>query len=114
MSIVEKFSKHLSYVDYPKNKKSSWHISGILPKFSNQIHKYDVRGMKIEDNGHLTKRGSTYSKANKIVFETRDEWLIFDTEEFHRYLYDNKIKIIHLNKMVKNLNKIWVLSKDKP
>lgn len=112
MNIINRFSQHLTYVDYPK-ERTSWHISGILPRFSNQVHKYDVRGMRAEDNGHLTKGGSTHSKADKIVFETDKRWLIFDTEEFHRYLYDNKIKIIHLDEMVKNLNKIWVLSKDK-
>jgi hypothetical protein len=47
MSIVERFSKFLIYVEYPK-EKCSWHISGIIPKHSNQIHKYDVRGMKAE------------------------------------------------------------------
>ena len=112
MNIINRFSQHLTYVDYPK-ERTSWHISGILSKFSNQVHKYDVRGMRAEDNGHLSKTGSTQSKADKIVFETEKIWLIFDTEEFHRYLYDNKIKIIHLDEMVKNLNKIWVLSKDK-
>jgi len=112
MNIVDRFAKNLVCVEYPK-EQCSWHISGIIPKFSNQVHKYDVRGMRAEDNGHLTKGGSTHSQADKIVFETDKRWLIFDTEEFHRYLYDNKIKIIHLDEMVKNLNKIWVLSKDK-
>jgi len=112
MNIVERFSKFLTYVEYPK-EKCSWHISGIIPKFSNQVHKYDVRGMRAENNGHLSKPGSTSSTADKMVFETDVNWLIFDTEEFHRYLYNNKITIIHLDDMVKNLNKIWVLSKDK-
>jgi hypothetical protein len=112
MNIINRFAKNLVCIEYPK-ERCSWHISGIIPKFSNQIHKYDVRGMRVEDNGHLSKPGSTSSKADKMVFETDINWLIFDTEEFHRYLYDNKITIIHLDDMVKNLNKIWVLSKDK-
>jgi hypothetical protein len=112
MNIIERFSKFLTYIEYPI-EKCSWHISGIIPKYSNQIHKYDVRGMKAEDNGHLSKAGLTSSKANKMVFETDKRWLIFDTEEFHSYLYNNKVKIIHIDEMVKNLSKIWVLSKDK-
>lgn len=112
MNIINRFAKNLVCIEYPK-ERCSWHISGIIPKFSNQIHKYDVRGMRVEDNGHLSKPGSTSSKADKMVFETDINWLIFDTEEFHRYLYNNKITIIHLDDMVKNLNKIWVLSKDK-
>ena len=111
-NILQKFSKLLTNVEHPK-KKCSWHISGILPKHSNQMHKYDVRGMRTEDNGHLSKPGSTESEADKIVFETGTSWLIFDIEEFHEYLHNNKIKIIHFDEMVKNLSKIWVLNKDK-
>ena len=110
MSIVERFSKFLIYVEYPK-EKCSWHISGILPKHSNQIHKYDVRGMRAEDNGYLSKPGSTSSKAHKIVFETDVNWLIFDTEELHKYLYNNKLKIIHLNKMIDNLRIVLKIEK---
>ena len=110
MSIVERFSKFLIYVEYPK-EKCSWHISGIIPKHSNQIHKYDVRGMKAKDNDHLSKPGSTSSKADKIVFETDVNWLIFDTEELHKYLYNNKLKIIHLNKMIDNLRIVWKIEK---
>jgi hypothetical protein len=112
MNIVDRFAKNLVHIIYPP-EKCSWHISGILPKHSNQIHKYDVRGMRAEDNGHLSKPGSTSSKADKMVFETDINWLIFDTEEFHRYLHDNKITIVHLDEMIKKLSKIWVLSKDK-
>jgi hypothetical protein len=112
MSMVERFSKSLTCIEYPK-EKCSWHISGIISKYSNQIHKYDVRGMKVENNGRLSKPGSTQSKADKIVFEIDTNWLVFDTEELHRYLHDNKITIIHLDEMVKKLSKIWVLSKDK-
>jgi hypothetical protein len=110
MSIVERFSKFLIYVEYPK-EKCSWHISGIIPKHSNQIHKYDVRGMKAKDNDPLSKPGSTSSKADKIVFETDVNWLIFDTEELHKYLYNNKLKIIHLNKMIDNLRIVWKIEK---
>lgn len=112
MNIIDRFSQNLTYIDYPK-EKCSWHISGIIPKFSNQVHKYDVRGMRAEDNGHLTKKGSTQSKANKIVFETNKNWIIFDTDEFHKYLYNNKIKIIHLDDMMKNLKTIWSINKKK-
>jgi hypothetical protein len=111
MNIVERFSKFLTYIEYPK-EKGSWHISGIIPKFSNQVYKYDVRGMRTEDNGHLSKPGSTQSEADKMVFETDINWLIFDTEELHKYLYNNKLKIIHLDKMIDNLRIVWKIEKE--
>jgi hypothetical protein len=111
MNIVERFSKFLTYIEYPK-EKGSWHISGIIPKFSNQVYKYDVRGMRTEDNGHLSKPGSTQSEADKMVFETDINWLIFDTEELHKHLYNNKLKIIHLDKMIDNLRIVWKIEKE--
>ena len=110
MNIINRFAKNLVCIEYPK-QQCSWHISGIIPKHSNQIHKYDVRGMKAKDNDHLSKSGSTSSKADKIVFETDVNWLIFDTEELHKYLYNNKLKIIHLNKMIDNLRIVWKIEK---
>lgn len=110
MSIINRFAKNLVCIEYPK-KPCSWHISGIIPKFSNQIHKYDVRGMRAEDNGHLSKSGSTSSKADKMVFETDKVWLIFDNKEFHKYLFDNKLNIIDLNIMIKNLKTTWLINK---
>ena len=111
MNIVDRFSKNLVHIIYPL-QKCSWHISGILPKHSNQMHKYDVRGMRTEDNGHLSKPGSTQSEADKMVFETDINWLIFDTEELHKHLYNNKLKIIHLDKMIDNLRIVWKIEKE--
>jgi hypothetical protein len=111
MNIINRFAKNLVCIEYPK-QQCSWHISGIIPKHSNQIHKYDVRGMRAEDNEHLSKPGSTSSKADKMVFETDINWLIFDTEEFHKYLFDNKIKVIHLDEMVDNLRIVWQIKKE--
>jgi hypothetical protein len=110
INILQKFSRLLTNLEYPK-KKCSWHILGILPKYSNQILKFDVRAMKAEDNGHLSKSGSTQSEADKIVFETDTNWLIFDTEELHKYLYNNKLKIIHLDEMINNLRIVWKIEK---
>jgi hypothetical protein len=46
-----------------------------------------------------------------MVFETDINWLIFDTEELHKYLYNNKLKIIHLDKMIDNLRIVWKIEK---
>lgn len=109
-NILKKFSTLLTNIEYPK-EKCSWHIAGILSKYSNQMLKFDVRGMKKESEDLLSKPGSTSSQADKIVFETNKNWIIFDTDEFHGYLYNNKIKIIHLDDMMKNLKTIWIINK---
>jgi hypothetical protein len=48
-----------------------------------------------------------------MVFETDKRWLIFDTGEFHKYLFDNKIKVIHLDEMVNNLRIVWIIDINK-
>jgi len=102
MNIVEKFSKFLTYIEYPK-EKCSWHISGIIPKYSNQIHKYDVREMKVEDNGRLSKPGSTQSKADKIVFETDKDWVIIDVPELHEYVKKQSLKVVQFEDLLNKL-----------
>ena len=112
-NILKKFSTLLTNIEYPK-EKCSWHISGILPKYSNQMLKFDVRGMKKENEDLLSKPGSTSSQADKIVFETKKNWVIFDSEEFHQYLFDKKIHVVHLDDMVKDLFLVWKINrKDK-
>jgi len=110
MNIVEKFSKFLTYIEYPK-EKCSWHISGIIPKYSNQIHKYDVREMKVEDNGRLSKPGSTQSKADKIVFETDKDWVIIDVPELHEYVKKQSLKVVQFEDLLVKLEWNIVLPK---
>jgi hypothetical protein len=43
MNILERFSKHLTAIEYPKDK-TSWNIAGIL-KDRNAFYKFDVRDM---------------------------------------------------------------------
>ena len=55
-SIVERFSKCLTSIEYPK-VKSSWNIAGIL-KSRNAFYKYDVRDMKMLSSGEWVKSGT--------------------------------------------------------
>ena len=51
MSIVDKFSKNLTAIEYPK-EKSSWNIAGIL-KGKNAFYRFDVRKMfEMPDGTH--------------------------------------------------------------
>jgi hypothetical protein len=54
MNILERFSKHLTAIEYPK-EKTSWNIAGIL-KDKNAYYKYDVRAMFTLPDAHLLKK----------------------------------------------------------
>lgn len=107
--ILEKFKKHLTDIIYPDEPKS-WNISGILTKKSNEHLKYDVRDMSIIDNS-IAKKISTATQADKIVFETKNYWLIFDNEELKNYVINNKLNLVYLNDIIKKLN-TWKIKKD--
>jgi hypothetical protein len=100
-NIVDRFSKHLTSIEYPDNK-ASWHIAGIL-KNKNAFYRFDVRDMYKMPDGNLGKKGSTKTKADKIVFETPKQWFIVDVEELHTYIKDKKLKIIQVKNLLSEL-----------
>ena len=59
MSILKRFvDKCLEDITYP-NKPHSWHVEGRLKNKSNQIFKFDVRGMSKVQEKKLEKTGNT-------------------------------------------------------
>jgi len=106
-SIVERFSENLIQVEYPI-KKEHWNIAGVLKNKSNRHLKFDVRGMFRLPEGPLAKKGSTSTKADKMVFETDKEWVIFDVPEIHKYLKKQQSKVLYFDKLVTELE--WNIS----
>lgn len=112
--IIERFSKYLSEIEYPKpeEKNQGWQIKGMLSKFSNQIYKFDVRGMIGAPDGTAKKGGSFATKAEKFVFETDTSWLVFDIDEFLEYLKSNETQVIRLEEMIDKLFFVWQIKKN--
>ena len=110
MHIIERFSKYLTAIEYPQGR-TSWNIGGIL-KDKNAFYKFDVRDMfKLED-GTAAQTGRTDTKADKIVLEFADRWVILDVEELNKYVISNKLKKVYLDKVIANLDWNIILSKD--
>ena len=109
--ILDKFSKYLTKIEYPKIK-TSWNISGII-KGQNAFYKYDVRDMFELPDGTLAQSGRTDSKADKMVLEFKDEWIILDMEEIKKYVKTNKIKYVNLDKIMDKLEWTIILKKQK-
>ena len=109
MNIVEKFSKYLTAVEYPK-QETSWNIAGIL-KGKNAFYRFDVRDMFKLPDGTPAKEGRHDTKAEKVVFEYEKEWLIVDIEELHKYLKKNKLNKVHINELLKKLEWNLIIKK---
>ena len=93
-----KFLKLLSNVKHPTQNqklKELWDVEGIL---HNQTFKFDLRPLQ-----NNSKQGSFITKADKIVYDMKDEYIVVDVEELHNYLkHDNK-KVVYLDELLKNL-----------
>ena len=66
MSIVTRFSKCLTAIEYPK-EKTSWNIAGMI-KGQNAFYRFDVRDMFEMFDGTFAKRGRLDTEAEKMVF----------------------------------------------
>ena len=110
---MDRFIDHLSSIKeatkYQKEKEL-WDIEGIINSKSNQLFKFDTRPLKkLKDQ--IGKQGSFKSKADKIVFESIDSWIIVDTEELHSYLKQENKKIISIDELLSELDWNIILSK---
>ena len=105
VNIVEKFSKYLSQIEYPK-EKTSWNIAGII-RGQNAFYKFDVREMGKLSDGTLFQKGRTDTKADKIVLELKNRWTIFDIEELHKLLKSNKLNKVNVDFLLSKLE--WTI-----
>lgn len=103
--IVDRFSKYLTAVEYPK-EKTSWNIAGIL-KDKNAFYKFDVRDMLELPDNTPAQSGTIDSKADKMVLEIEDKWVILDLKELHQYIKTKKISKVYLNDLIPNLE--WTI-----
>ena len=108
--IVDRFAKHLTSIEYPK-EKASWNIAGII-EGQNAFYKFDVRDMFALPDGTPAQKSRTDSKADKIVLETEDKWVILDLEELHQYIKKNKLTKIYVNDLLSKLEWTIFLAKN--
>ena len=107
--IVQRFAKHLTAIEYPK-EKTSWNIAGIL-KDKNAFYKFDVRNMFELPDGTPAQKGKTDSKADKMVLEIKNKWVILDLKELHQYIKKNKLKKVYVNDLLSKLEWTLILNK---
>lgn len=100
MSILNRFLKYLKENSYP-DKLEGWNVKGMLIGKSNQILKFDVREMQQVGGNKVEKKASFKSKADKMVFELREQWVIVDIDELHTYVKEKNNKDINLETILK-------------
>jgi len=86
-----------------QRQKETWDVEGIL---HNQKYKFDLRPIK---NNY--KVGFFKSKADKMVFDIKDQWIILDVEELHQYLKQNELENVDLEELISSLDWNIILPK---
>jgi len=97
-----KFVNLLSTVNYPtsnQQKQELWDVEGIIKKHSNQKFKFDLRPLK-----NNIKKGFFKTKADKMVFDIKDQYIVVDVEELHEYLKDKELKTVYLEELISKLD----------
>jgi hypothetical protein len=99
--IVKRFAKHLTNIEYPK-EKTSWNIAGMI-KGQNAFYRFDVRNMFKLSDGTPAQNGKLNTKAQKMVLEADKEWLILDLEELHQHIRKEKTSKLYIKDLIKHL-----------
>jgi oligoribonuclease NrnB/cAMP/cGMP phosphodiesterase (DHH superfamily) len=86
-----------------QKKRELWDVEGTL---NNQLLKFDLRPLK-----NNVKRGSFKTKADKMVFDIKDKYIIVDVEELHQYLRENNAKDVQLEDLISELEWNIILPK---
>ena len=84
------FINKLENIEHPKSNQS-WDVAGII-KGQNGFYKFDTRPIQKTKDGEIGKYSSFNTKADKMVFESKSNWIIVDVEELHQYLKEKKLK----------------------
>ena len=87
---------HITKATSNQKKRELWDVEGIL---NNQLLKFDLRPLKNDG-----KQGSFKTKADKIVYDMKDQYIIVDVPELHQYLKDKKLKKIVLKELISDLD----------
>ena len=95
--------KNITLASLKQKKNELWDAEGVL---HNQLLKFDLRPLK-----NNAKGGSFRTKADKMVFDMKDQFIVVDTEELHQYLKDNNTKVVNLEQLISFLEWNIILPK---
>lgn len=106
-------NKYLTSVTWAteEEKKQDWQIQGIIKKQSNQFLKFDISFLKELPNNLIGKRVTSKSKSDKILLETKLNWVLIDTQEVIQYIVQHKLKSVKLKDLIDKLEWNIILKK---
>ena len=95
---LEFVKKYLTDIEWNKNKEEHWQVKGRLKDISNQVFTFDIRHLK-DYGGEPAKNVTLPNKADKILMENKEEWIIIDTKELLKYVIHNNKKKVYIKEL---------------
>ena len=95
--------KNITLASLKQKKNELWDAEGVL---HNQLLKFDLRPLK-----NNAKGGSFRTKADKIVYDINNQYIIVDVEELHNYLKENSLKVVKIEDLISKLDWNIILPK---
>lgn len=96
------FEKYLMDIRYATPKQQAyelWDIEGVLKDRTNQKLKFDLRPLK-----RGAKEGSFQTKADKIVYDLGNKFMVVDVPELHDYFKNNDVRVVQLDALIEKLD----------
>jgi len=105
-----KFEDYLIDIKKPDKPNLGWDIEGIIKDRTNQPFKFDLKPIK-KIKGILGKEGYFNKKADKMVFEYSDKYIVLDVEELISYVKTHKLKIVYVKELLEKLEWNIIINK---
>ena len=97
------FKKHLIDIKHPATPNLGWDIEGDLKDRTNQSFKFDLKPIR-RIKGVIGKEGDFKKRADKMVFEYANKYIIIDVEELIEYVKKKQLKIVHIKDLLEHLD----------
>jgi|TARA_R110000744_G_scaffold313766_1_gene420920 hypothetical protein len=104
---MKSFLKHLNQITYATNEqkeKELWDVSGVLKDRLNENLKFDIRPMFEHTTGEPAKRSNAGTKADKMVIEEINRWVVLDVKELIENIKQNKKTVLRVEDLLKILD----------
>ena len=95
--------KDVNRATLKQQREELWDVEGVL---HNQKYKFDLRPLK-----NNSKSGFFKTKADKIVYDVKDEYVVVDVEELHSFLQKQNTKVMFLDKLLPMLEWSIIIKK---
>lgn len=104
MKAFLKYLDQITYATDEQKEKELWDVSGVLKDRLNENLKFDIRPMFEHTTGEPAKKSNVSTKADKMVIEEINRWVVLDVKELIKNIKQNKKTVLRVEDLLKILD----------